>query len=96
LLKIKLINAQLAIAGLRRDIDQEVASVAKDALQKLAKHTPKRSGRARSNWRLTGRKGEFRVTNKTPYIERLNQGYSKQSPKGITRPAIREVLNKRS
>jgi len=96
LLKIKLINAKQAISGLRRDIDQRVGSVAKDAFQTLAKHTPKRSGRARSNWRLTGAKGEFRVTNDTPYIERLNRGYSKQSPRGITRPAIREVLNKRS
>lgn len=91
-----MINAKQAIAGLRRDIDQEVASVAKDTFQTLERYTPKRSGRARSNWRLTGSKGEFRATNKTPYIGRLNQGYSKQSPRGITRPAIREVLNKRS
>ena len=96
MLNIKVIGAEKVISDLKRDIDQEVRQVAEDTFKTLERYTPKRSGRARSKWRLTGRKGQYRATNDTPYIERLNRGYSKQSPRGITRPAISEVLNKRS
>lgn len=33
----------------------------------------------------------FKIKNTVPYLGRLEQGYSKQAPEGITRPAFREV-----
>jgi hypothetical protein len=68
--------------------------VAEDLFKTLERYTPKRSGRARSRWRLRGRDMKYRAINDAPYINRLDQGYSKQSPRGIKRPAIREVANK--
>ena len=91
---VKSPNSKKVITGLEKDIAQMVRLIANDLFKTLKRETPKRSGRARSNWRLTGRKTRYQATNDTPYINRLNTGYSNQSPKGMTRPAIREVANK--
>lgn len=54
--------------------------------------TPVKSGRARRGWKLRKRNDfQYKVFNKVPYINRLDEGYSKQAPNGIVRPAIKEV-----
>lgn len=87
-------NSKKVITGIEKDIAQQVRLIANDLFRTLERYTPKRSGRARSNWRLRGKDTSYRATNTTPYIQRLEKGYSKQSPKGMVRPAIREVANK--
>lgn len=47
--------------------------------------TPVRSGRARRSTRLDK---ETIVAN-YPYAERLDQGYSKQAPRGMTEPTVK-------
>jgi len=87
-------NSKKVITGLKRDIAQRVRLIANDLLTAVKRYTPIRSGRARSNWKLSGKDTTYRATNNTPYIQRLDKGYSKQSPEGIKRPALREVANK--
>ena len=73
-------------------LDQTVRSIAKDLFKTVKKFTPKQSGRARRNWRLNKQSNsEYKLTNKVPYAKRLDEGYSKQSPNGFYRPAVREV-----
>ena len=94
MISITIKNSSKVITGLKKDLDRQIRLIAEDLFKTLERYTPKRSGRARSNWRLKGKNMRYTASNKTPYIDRLDQGYSKQSPNGIQRPAIREVANK--
>jgi len=88
-------NSNKVIAELSNDVAQMVRQVSQDLFDTLKQKTPVRSGRARRGWRLQ-RQGKLRykVANRVPYIDRLDEGYSKQAPRGMTRPATREVLNR--
>ena len=87
-------NSKKAVAGIQQGIDQAVRLIATDLFKTIKRLTPVRSGRARNAWRKKDGRFRFTIRNKVPYIGRLDDGYSNQSPKGITRPAVREVANK--
>jgi hypothetical protein len=53
------------------------------------KNTPVRSGNARRNTEL--RQDEIQA--RYPYATRLDEGYSKQSPKGMVDPTIKWLQN---
>tara|TARA_Y100001937_G_scaffold93710_1_gene126957 strand:- start:383 stop:688 length:306 start_codon:yes stop_codon:yes gene_type:complete len=88
-------NSGKATADLQKSIDQTVRSIAKDFFTSVKRLTPVRSGLAKRSWRLNEKsKSKFAVENPQPYIGRLDTGYSKQAPLGMTRPALREVKDK--
>ena len=91
----KMVTDQIAkaVSDAVRQVSQELLATLKNQRGKV--FTPVKSGRARDSWRLK-RKNDlhFRISNKTPYINRLDEGYSKQAPNGIVRPAVQEVANK--
>ncbi len=87
-------QAEGVIAGLKRDLAKQVRSISNDLFNSLKRLTPVRSGRARAGWRKRDGRMKFTIRNNVPYIGRLDDGYSNQSPKGMTRPAVREVANK--
>lgn len=88
-------NGNRVATDLNRELDQIVRLISQDYLDTVKVKTPVRSGRARKGWRLTKkRKLNYEVTNRVPYIGRLDEGYSQQAPRGMTRPAAREVLNR--
>ncbi len=87
-------QADGVISGLKRDLAKQVRSISNDLFTSLKRFTPVRSGRARAGWKKRDGRMKFTIRNRVPYIGRLDDGYSNQSPKGITRPAIREVANK--
>lgn len=87
-------QAERVISGLKRDLAKQVRSISNDLFKSLKKFTPVRSGRAKNAWRKRDGNLKFTIRNNVPYIGRLDDGYSNQSPKGITRPAVREVANK--
>jgi len=88
-------NSKRVIAELSNDVDQMVRQVSTDLFDTVKQKTPVASGRAKRGWRLR-QEGKFRyeIANRVPYISRLDEGYSKQAPRGMTRPATREVLNR--
>jgi hypothetical protein len=80
-------------ADLNRELDQTVRLISQDYFELVKDKTPVKSGRAKRGWRLKKqRKFAYSVNNRVPYIGRLDEGYSKQAPRGMTRPAAREVL----
>lgn len=90
------LDSNRVIAGINKDLDQTVRLVSRDLFTTVKSKTPIRSGRAKRGWTLKQKKPRrYEIANKVPYIERLDNGYSKQAPNGMTRPAIREVANKR-
>lgn len=64
--------------------DKNITDVAYKA---FVRNTPVRSGNARRNTR----KSSNSIDANYAYAQRLEQGYSRQAPKGMTEPTIEEV-----
>lgn len=80
-------------ADLNKEIDQTVRLISQDYFGLVKDKTPVKSGRAKRGWKIKKQnKFSYRVSNRVPYIGRLDEGYSKQAPRGMTRPAAGEVL----
>jgi hypothetical protein len=74
-------------------IEQKLKNVPKKALEIWLDNTPKRSGDAKKKTKL---KGDTIHAN-YPYAKRLDEGWSKQAPNGISEPtekALDEHLDK--
>ena len=93
------INIKLeGVAGVQRDINraltQAVQAIADDTKKSAVVSTPIKSGNARRNWTKSTTARDFVVENRVPYIERLEQGSSKQAPRGIIGPTLDKVGKK--
>lgn len=85
-------------AEVGRDLDQYVD----DLMQNLRTHTPIATGNARRNWvkkfdkRKLGNDSKYTLArNDVEYIERLDEGWSGQAPRGIVEPAVKRTRKKR-
>ena len=81
------LNAQNRIQQVRRVLDEN--SLTRVAYRYFRSITPKDTGNARRNTRQSN--NEIRA--EYPYARRLDNGYSKQAPKGMVTPTI-EYLRK--
>ena len=68
-------------------VDRRLSKVAPEAHKFFVSETPIRTGKARRKTRLQGKiiKADY------PYAKRLDEGWSKQSPKGMTEPTSNEL-----
>jgi hypothetical protein len=73
------------VAKLLGEAGQVPKSLIEDTHQYFVDTTPIRTGRARQNTNLQN----YTIEADYPYAERLDQGYSKQAPKGMTEPTIK-------
>lgn len=80
---------------LKKDLRKLTLQMADDYKKALVEETPKLSGRASLGWRIKKRKDDAKITNKVPYIGRLENGWSKQAKDGITKPAKAVIQAKR-
>jgi hypothetical protein len=79
------------INELERALDPN--NLAREAYDYFRRETPVRSGNARSRTRLQGNE----IQADYPYAQRLDEGYSSQSPQGMTKPTdkfIQEYIKK--
>lgn len=84
-------NAKKRIAKIQKTLDP--VNLANVAYPVFLKNTPIRSGNARRNTSKQG--SEIRAS--YPYAQRLDNGWSRQSPDGMVRPtlaAIRAYIKK--
>ena len=79
-------NLTAVLKGQRK----KLASYPKDAEQQLVSLTPIDSGNARRNTQLAGQTIQLNY----PYAQKLDEGYSKQAPSGMTRPFEKWVRNR--
>lgn len=63
-------------------IQKKLAQVPKEAYQEFVDETPIRTGNARRKTRLEG----HTIAARYPYAQKLDEGYSNQSPDGMTKP----------
>lgn len=88
--KINLSSYEKQLKKLERAFD----TLPEDAHQEFVKNTPIRSGNARRNTNLRGNV----ISADYPYGQRLDEGYSKQAPNGMTKPTeewIRKEVDRR-
>lgn len=75
-------NISPAFAKMKKQLNQ----LPEDAYKVFVKETPIRSGNARSRTKLKNNKKTIDAN--YPYAQRLDEGYSKQSPKGMVEPTM--------
>jgi hypothetical protein len=77
-----------------RQLDKLFDDLPSQAHKEFIKQTPKRSGNARAHTKLE----RNTIVADYPYAERLDEGYSKQNPRGMTEPTeqwIRKEISRR-
>lgn len=73
-----------------KDMKKEVDSIPKEALKEFIQLTPIDKGNARKRTSLEG----TTIKANYPYAQRLDEGWSKQAPKGMVQP-LEKWLDKR-
>jgi hypothetical protein len=68
-----------------------IAKLPDEAYKVFVKETPVRSGNARRKTKLKNRK---EIVADYPYAQRLDEGYSKQSPEGMVKPTEEYIINR--
>lgn len=76
---------------LGRALDDFTQDIIEQASMIARGFTPRKSGNAQRAWHVagTGRKAE--AINDVAYINRLDNGWSKQAPNGILKPTMRKL-----
>ena len=83
--------------NLKRDIGHDFQSMTEDYTKNLKSLTPVASGTAQRGWRNNYRNQLFSTTsftvisNRVDYIGVLDDGWSRQAPAGITKPAAQRT-----
>jgi hypothetical protein len=72
-------------------ITRELNKLPSDAYKYFRSITPKRSGNARNKTMLRGRSI---IAANYPYAKRLDEGYSKQAPRGMVQPTLEWIRNR--
>ena len=75
-------------------LDKKKKAIAKlpdEAYKVFVQETPVRTGNARRNTRLKSKK---QIVADYPYAQRLDQGYSKQSPEGMVKPTEEYIIER--
>jgi hypothetical protein len=78
----------------QRELAGFVAQLAEDVYEDAKANTPVKSGNARRAWTKTVTSNSAVISNKVPYIERLEAGASRQAPRGILGPTLTQVKGK--
>jgi hypothetical protein len=79
------INIKTNINPTLKSMQKKIDKIPVDAHKFFVKETPIRSGNARRNTTLKNKKD---IVANYPYAQRLDEGYSKQSPQGMTEPTM--------
>lgn len=104
MIKVSVTNTIQVLRHLQKEKDALMTRIADDVKQEAIKNTPIDKGRARKGWRQhigtnptasSVIERNIRIFNNTPYINALERGRSKQSPKGITQPTLSAIQKRR-
>lgn len=84
---MKIVKTSDKITPSVKRIIKKLDDVPEDAYKIFVKETPVADGYARSHTRLEG----DTIVADYPYAQRLDEGYSRQAPEGMTKPTIKKV-----
>jgi hypothetical protein len=90
-MEIKVTSNSREVRRMFEDLEDLPKDIMKDAYKFYKEKTPIRSGNARSKTKL---KNSSKVIDSAyPYAGQLDEGRSKQAPKGMTKPTIAYIDN---
>lgn len=81
---MKFTVTQNTLPGATRKIQRALSKLPTEAYDVFRDETPIRTGNARSKTRLRGNT----IDANYPYAQRLDDGYSRQSPRGMVQPTL--------
>lgn len=74
---------------LYEEIDRSIEDAMHFTYTYFKRITPKRSGNARRNTIEKTRGSDYKIIGDYPYSERLDNGWSKQAKRGMTKPSLK-------
>ena len=95
-MKVTVLGVEDTLKFIGRSVTERVDAVASIFEEEAKKAPPIKTGHARRSWTKDVSRQGFKVENNVPYIGRLEEGYSKQAPKGISRPTLRRAKRRTS
>ena len=81
------VTSDTAISSMSR-LGQNLRNLPNDAFREWRRRTPRRTGNAQNSTRLSGDTIEANYD----YARRLDQGYSRQAPRGMFKPTFDYVV----
>jgi len=81
---VKFTVTQNTVPGATRKIQRGLAKLPGEAYDVFYDETPVKTGNARSKTKLRG----DTINANYPYAQRLDDGYSRQSPRGMVKPTL--------
>ena len=88
MISITVSSPKTTIDELNEDIEKFIDGFTNQLQGNLKRETPKLTGRASRGWT----KDKETVSNTVPYINRLDEGWSKQKPRGFVKQTIRKTI----
>ena len=82
-------STKTTIDELNKDIEKFIDGFTNTLQSNLKRETPKLTGRASRGW---NKPQNDTVSNTVPYINRLDEGWSKQKPRGFVKQTIRKTI----
>ena len=79
------------ITPLLKKQEKAINKIPDEAYKVFVSETPRKTGNARRNTKLKGKK---QIIADYAYAERLDQGYSKQSPEGMVKPTEEFIVER--
>jgi hypothetical protein len=95
MLKISVRGTEKVKKSLEREKEAFFTRVAEDIKAVAVRRTPIDKGQARRGWRLENSYKVKNIVNRVSHIVPLENGRSKQAPRGILGPTIREISTRR-
>ena len=91
MLNIKVSGLQNYKKQQAKQIQDLIERVSLDVINVARAKTPIKLGRARNGWKRIKQGKNYSIQNRVVYIDKLEQGSSKQAPRGIIGPTINEI-----
>ena len=89
MLSITVSSTKTTIDQLNKDIEKFIDGFTNTLQSNLKRETPKLTGRASRGW---NKPQNDTVSNTVPYINRLDEGWSRQKPRGFVKQTIRKTI----
>ena len=97
--KISFTGRDVISAKVKKTLQMTIKQVADEVFatvtnRRLKKITPVVTGYTKNQWKEQVKTNDFEVSNRVPWIERLEAGASRQAPRGIIGPTLTQLKGK--
>jgi hypothetical protein len=97
--KLSFTGRDVINSKLKKTLQMTIKQVSNEVLatvtnKRARKITPVKTGYTKGQWKEKVKSNDFEVSNKVPWIERLEAGASRQAPRGIIGPTLTQLKGK--